>query len=246
MRGKRGLTLAEVLVTVAIILFVALVVGFLLWRLECAREEARRIRCRSNLIGIAAGMSSYLLYHGDHRFYPFPLTQGTTKGDYNGAEWLAALYWSQVMTDPSEYICPSSSDTNSNGADIGSFRAAPTFGSQTISYAGMHYHSGRVVGYGPSHRQRDGRRLRGVATSLSGRVPYVLTSTSGEIAPCPVVDALPRDRPMASDDTQGRVHHGDRVGVLFDDGHVEFKTSPGIDLERGVGQRDGLLWQLRN
>ena len=62
--------------------------------------------------------------------------------DYTGAAWLASLYWGGFITDPGFYICPSSPDSNRNGEDIGTHHAVSgKFGSQTVSYAGMHYRS---------------------------------------------------------------------------------------------------------
>jgi prepilin-type processing-associated H-X9-DG protein len=89
-------------------------------------------------------MATYLNEHGDNRFFPCPLgrtANGTGPDDYNGAEWLAALYWTGVVPDPGVFICPSSPDTNEEGIDIGTRLQAGTFGSQTVSYAGMHYSS---------------------------------------------------------------------------------------------------------
>ena len=34
--------------------------------------------------------------------------------------------------------------------------------------------------------------------------------------------------------------------LLYADGHVEGRMNEEIDLERGVGQKGGLLWRLRN
>jgi prepilin-type N-terminal cleavage/methylation domain-containing protein/prepilin-type processing-associated H-X9-DG protein len=55
-RRCRGLTLVEILVTVAII---AIMVGILLPALQVAREAARRTSCANNLRQIALGMANY-------------------------------------------------------------------------------------------------------------------------------------------------------------------------------------------
>jgi len=106
----------ELLVVIAII---AILAGMLLPALARAREEARRIRCRNNLNQLAKGFATYLNEHGDNRFYPCPLGRGTQAGDYNGAEWMASLYWSGVVPEPGVFICPSSPDNNDNGEHIG-------------------------------------------------------------------------------------------------------------------------------
>jgi hypothetical protein len=196
---------------------VVLIVMFAL-QLRSAREEARRIRCRGNQNQLAKAIATYLNELGGNTYYPYPLGRGRVAGDYNGAEWLASLYWTGVMPDPGIFICPSSPDTNRDGLDLGSARAAATFGSQTVSYAGMHY--------------------------------YSLTDASGQHVGSAIRDDFPPNRPMASDDTQGTVNHNtwDKRGmsVLFFDSHCEYKTDRDLDLEHAVGQKGGLLRQLRN
>ena len=77
-----------------------------------------------------------------------------------------------------------------------------------------------------------------------------LTDESGSPVAGPVTDDVPPNLPMACDDTQGTINHGTRTNgcafVLFFDMHVEGKTHTDVDLERGVGMKPGLLWQLRN
>ena len=149
MKKRKGFTLIELLVVIAII---AILAGMLLPALSRAREEARRIRCRSNLNQLAKGMATYLNEHGDNRFYPCPLGRTDAGNDYNGGEWFAALYWTGVVPDPGVFICPSSPDSNDDGIDIGAQTQVPTFGSQTMSYAGMHYHSQSSGGDGMAVR----------------------------------------------------------------------------------------------
>jgi hypothetical protein len=89
-------------------------------------------------------MATYLNEHGDNRFFPCPLGRcaaGNGVDNYNGAEWLASLYWSGVIPDPGVFICPSSPDTNNDGQHMGTIIEVAEFGSQTVSYAGMHYNS---------------------------------------------------------------------------------------------------------
>jgi type II secretory pathway pseudopilin PulG len=136
---RTGLTVLEVVV---LVLIVAALAAALLPALARRREEARRIRCRNNLNQLGRGMVVYLSEHGDSRWFPCPLGRGVRPDDYNGAEWLAALYWTRVIPDPGLFVCPSTTDTNHNGADLGTRHAiADVFGPRTISYAGMHYQS---------------------------------------------------------------------------------------------------------
>ena len=219
MKTTRGLTLAELLVTVLVVAVLGTVLILVLrHRARTARVYRGRIRCRNDLNQLAKGVYTYLNEHGDNRWLPCPLGRGARPDDYSGAEWLASLYWTGIVPDPYVFVCPGTEDENDEGRDIGTHRIAATFGSQTVSYAAMHYRS--------------------------------LTDASGQTMPGAIRDEFPPNLPMACDDTEGTINHGDAtygaMNVLFFDTHVEFKVSPDIDIERGVGKKGGLLWQLRN
>jgi len=137
-KGRGGFTLTELVVLVIIL---AVLAGTLLPSITRYREESCRIRCRNNLNMFAKGMATYANEWGGRDWIPCPLGRGRDPNTYNGAEWLATLYWTGVVPDPGVFICPSSGDTNRDGLDLGSHVAAPTFGSQTVSYAGVHHGS---------------------------------------------------------------------------------------------------------
>ncbi|MFP4056086.1 MAG: DUF4339 domain-containing protein [Candidatus Brocadiia bacterium] len=205
---------------VAVALFGSIVLSLMMLpALARAREEARRIRCRNNLNQMAKGMATYLTELGDNRFYPCPLGRGARADNYNGAEWLASLYWTSVVPDPGVFLCPSTSDTNHNGRDLGAERADRwRFGPHTVSYAGMHYYSMTEAG---------GTRVaRAIPDMFPPNMPMGSDDTQDPI-------------------NHGEEHNGG-MSVLFFDSHVEFKTNREIDLRRGVGKEGGLLWQLRN
>lgn len=110
--ARRGFTIIEVLIVIVVIVLVMTMhapmsIG--------PRAEARRMKCRSNLRQLGIAMVQYLDHKGDQRYYPWPA--GGAK--FDGAEWLAALYWSKIVTEPSIFNCPSSSDDNREGALIG-------------------------------------------------------------------------------------------------------------------------------
>jgi len=184
------------------------------------RLESRRVRCRECLRRISEGMAAYLKGHGDGRWHPCPLGRGTSVDDYNGGEWLASLYWTGIVSDPAVFLCPSSGDANRDGWEFGADRAIPRrFGSQTVSYAGMHYRSLTAA---------DGsRRPDPLLARLPAREPMASDDTQGML------------------NHPGSGMTGPGMAVLFFDSHVEYRSWD-IEAHRAVGKKGGLLWRLRN
>ena len=221
--GKgRGLTVVDLVAAVTVL---ALAASLLLGGAERPltpfqqRELRNRIRCRNNLNMVAKGMATYLNEYGDNRFYPCPLGRGIDPKDYNGAEWLASLYWTKVIPKPDILLCPSTKDTNHKGRDLGTFRApAKRFGTATVSYAGMHYRS---------LTNAAGKRVAAaIRDDFPPNMPMGSDDTQGS------VNHGPKD--------------GGGMCVLFFDSHVEFRTHKEVDLVKGVGRTRRLLSQLRN
>jgi prepilin-type N-terminal cleavage/methylation domain-containing protein len=228
MKTRHGFTLTDLLVAVAVLAVCAALMlpaasgARLRLPWARAREEARRIRCRNNLNQMAKGMATYLNEHGDNRFYPCPLGRTVNPKNYNGAEWLASMYWTGVLPDPGVFLCPSTRDTNNDGRDLGTERAvAKRFGTQTVSYAAMHYKS--------MTDQKGAFIYRAIRDDFPPNMPMGSDDTQGTI-------------------NHGKATNGG-MAVLYFDSHVEFKTHTEIDLVRGVGQQGDprpLLYLLRN
>ncbi len=137
-REQGKITLAELLITLGIIVVLAWLV---LLPMRRHASAARQARCRNNLNQLAKGMATYLGEYGDGRFLMYPLGRCRKPDGFAGAEWLASLYWVQDIPDPGVFLCPSAPDENNGGKDIGRHGPPPAFGSRTVSYAGLHYRS---------------------------------------------------------------------------------------------------------
>lgn len=195
------------------------------------RYPGYRIRCRNNLHQLSKGMATYLNEFGDNRFYPWPAgrpgcgTEATPA--FGGTEWLVSLHWTQVIPDPGIYLCPSSPDTNDGGTLLGSVGTpgGKPLAPDAVSYAGMW--------------------SRSVGIYLTTKESKSATHAASSLA---IRDDFPPNEPMASDDTQAPLNHGERdnggMNILFFDSHVEYWTHTGVDLEAGVGAGD--LCALRN
>lgn len=225
MSRAAGLARRDVIALAVLVVLLAVLAYSLLPEVYTAREQARRMRCGNNLNQVAKGLATYLNEFGESRWYPWPLGRGTRPDDFNGAEWLAALYWTDVVPDPSIYLCPSTDDTNHDGHDLGTHKAVPgRFDWDTVSYAGLHYRSFTDADGNPQAYGSGG--------------PSVMTGD------------LPAALPMACDDTQGPPHHpgGPNIllfdGHLFSDSHVDLSTQAELELE-GLGE-GRLPWPLRN
>jgi prepilin-type processing-associated H-X9-DG protein len=204
-----------------VMLVVALLLVITVFTALChrPREERAPNLCLSNLRQLAHGMAAYLQEFGDDWAYPCPLGRVPKQNDYNGAEWLASLYWVGLIPDPGVFICVASPDSNDGGLHLGGTRESPTFGSSSVSYAGLHHRS---------------------YTDWTGkRIPSVVRR----------YDYQPTDPMASDDTQGTINHGtGPRRGmnVLFVDGHVEFKSTADLDPEHAVGQKGGLLEKLRN
>lgn len=191
----------------------------------CARNRdvARQSLCAGNLRSLARGVALYSQQLGSGLWPPFPLGRGTAPSDFNGAEWLASLYWTRLTDRPTVFLCPGTTDTNWAGRDIGSERAPRArFGGETVSYAGMHFGS-------------------------------LITGRHGGTTPLTMADFPPDLAMACDDTQGSINHGRRRAGgmnVVFFDHHVEFRSSTefqcDVDLLHAVGSRDGLLGHLKN
>jgi len=136
MRKRKGFTIIELLVVIAII---AILAGMLLPALGRARDEARKVKCASNLKGIAQAMNLYLNKYGGTSMFAIPADS------FRGDCWLASLYWCGIITEPKLFICPATDDggTLSDEKPSGSNWDKDAVADDACSYAGLCKNSGK-------------------------------------------------------------------------------------------------------
>lgn len=222
---RRGLTYVEVLVLIGI---VALVISIILPLLNRAKERSGRMRCPSNLRQIGQGL---MLYAADHKgAYPrvrhvpgSPLTQftgaaatqpfaenGPSPNDVTAAIFLLIRYCDMT---PGVFICPGNQKPDKLDGTIASQRSnftGPT--NYGYSFANLYPDEAAVkMGYTLDSKTvadfvigADRNECRNRRAALDWRT--AITSQIKEM------NALN--------------HDGEGQNVLFNDGHVEWCTSP--------------------
>jgi prepilin-type N-terminal cleavage/methylation domain-containing protein len=118
--STKKFTLIELLVVIAII---GILAALLLPALSIVKERANISKSKSNLRQLATCLELYSDMRG----------RGTRTPPYNGGEFWKHLYRTEVMLDTLIYLCPSTDDTNNDGADLLGLGPPPPI---AISYSG--------------------------------------------------------------------------------------------------------------
>ena len=94
---KKGFTMVELLVVIAVISILA---ALILPTLGSITEKAKQIQCKTNMDNIGKGMLLYKVDYGKNVRFP----------DENGGKFIAVLYTTKLVVEPKIYICPSTTD----------------------------------------------------------------------------------------------------------------------------------------
>lgn len=94
---KKGFMLVEMLI---IIVLIAILAALLLPALAAVQEKAKQSKCRMNLKMIGTSFHMYVEEEG----------RGVNFPDANGGQFVARLFWTEILSEPEVYCCPSTPD----------------------------------------------------------------------------------------------------------------------------------------
>jgi len=195
MRKHKGFTIIELLVVIAII---AILAGMLLPALGRARDEARKVRCTSNLKQLGTAMHLYLNKYGDMSSFAEPA------GAFRGDEFLCILFWKDIVQEPKVFVCAATSDNgpvDGNGDPVAmpdkewsNWNQTSTLTDKQCSYAA---------------------RCKGITGSTFRNTAHDFTESAMSGA-----SAMACDKGINSARTSD--NHSDGVNVVYFDSHVAF------------------------
>ena len=130
-QGRRGFTLIELLVVLAII---AILAALLLPALAYAKEQARRIKCISNLKQIGLAARTYAMdREGNFPWHTMPSDGGTYGTPTAATAWGNFSALSNELINPMVLVCPSDKETKKPAGTWAEFLSVP-FRSNSVSF----------------------------------------------------------------------------------------------------------------
>ncbi len=233
MKSRRGFTLVEMLVVIAIL---GLLMSILIPSLGRAKEAVRQTKCRSQLRGFGNSLHSYAAEMSDK--WPCvlrPNIAGQQKVDTSASLWLLVVHGNAMIGD---FVCPTDEVANRATAYRGIVDPAIPFPLQdnklTLSYSYQVPHS--VIG-GPGQDHPNPTHFAVMADrnpfDPPGSTPppggQLLSSMPGWSSPSTLNDmnSFIVRAPASDRMTVNSVNHnGDGQSVLYRDGHVEWWQTP--------------------
>ena len=194
--ANAGLSAIEILIVILCICAVVLLGQFFMRPLGHPRGPVWKGRCKNNLKCLGTAMNIYLTKFGDDSYFAEPADA------FRGDEFVVALFWRNVVSEPKLFRCPATSDTgpvDASGDPVLvplTWNRAGSLADEQCSYAG---------------------RCKGLTGMYAHRnTPHSFTEAimGGASA-------------MACDKAR---NHSDGVNVVYSDSHVEFIPDAGPDV----------------
>ena len=212
-----------------------LIASLVLPGLSAARTTARTLSCKNNLKQIGIALVQYIDERGSHRYYPYPAGRPGVPDDYSGKEFLAMIWWTDLVSESGIFLCPSSTDDNRNGADLG-VRDGQYL---ATDIGGIGQRGGAPAGVPkPRWTEHDPMNNHYISYASKGWKVSFLPNSRADASRSVLTDQFPSDTVIACDDTLDPPNHPNGFCVLFADSHVDFLSGTRFSVSE-EGDADG-------